>query len=297
MRDVKKRDLLGIAILVLGILAGLLLVRQSQEFRERAQWLETYKYILCHKTGSPDSPWKEIQVAQEELQEHLDHGDVLGECPLDVLTPPTIVPVKTPTPRPTRKPRPTPTLPQPEPSSPTPTLKEEEEPEEVVEIVPEGPASVDFALSFQALNAKGPTKKVRIEFVPTGGGERMSQEVAVESNSKGVYSATIKNVVSGNYEVLLNSNFYLQRKYSDVVISIGANIFGWTDKELQVGDFNSDSKITLGDVALMLGEYTQAEKSVTAENERFDVNYDGVFDLGDIEVVLGNLSHLEVAGE
>ena len=38
------------------------------------------KVKICHVSNDPDNPWTEICVAQNSLQTHLDHGDMLGPC-------------------------------------------------------------------------------------------------------------------------------------------------------------------------------------------------------------------------
>ena len=72
---------LGIIILIFGVAAGVLLVAQVQDFRNRAKEKEENMYDVCHKTLNPDEPWEQIKITSENLEEHLNHGDVLGECP------------------------------------------------------------------------------------------------------------------------------------------------------------------------------------------------------------------------
>ena len=76
-----KKDLVGVLVLVIGVLAGLLLLDQSTEYREKAKQEIERKVTLCHKTGLVENPWIEIEVKESELGDYIDSGDILGECP------------------------------------------------------------------------------------------------------------------------------------------------------------------------------------------------------------------------
>jgi len=76
----KKKDLVGILILMIGVLVGLLLVQQSQEYREKASENEERMVMICHKTDLSGRPWVEMEVAESELKDYLDAGDIIGEC-------------------------------------------------------------------------------------------------------------------------------------------------------------------------------------------------------------------------
>lgn len=77
-----KTGILGVAILVLGVIVGLILINQTQEFRNAAKENVDKKYIICHKeTVNSEESWSEISVSQEELSEYLNTGDIFGNCP------------------------------------------------------------------------------------------------------------------------------------------------------------------------------------------------------------------------
>lgn len=76
----KKKDLVGILVLMVGVLVGLLLVQQSQEYREKASEAEVRMVLICHKTGLSGRGWVEMEVAESELKDYLDAGDIIGEC-------------------------------------------------------------------------------------------------------------------------------------------------------------------------------------------------------------------------
>jgi hypothetical protein len=76
----KKKDLVGILVLMVGVFVGLLLVQQSQEYREKANEVEERMVLICHKTGLSERGWVEMEVAESELKDYLDAGDIVGEC-------------------------------------------------------------------------------------------------------------------------------------------------------------------------------------------------------------------------
>ena len=76
-----KSGVFGILILVVGIIVGVILVRQTQSFKNKAKEQMGKNYIVCHKTEDSESPWKEIMVDAEELPSYLNTGDIFGRCP------------------------------------------------------------------------------------------------------------------------------------------------------------------------------------------------------------------------
>ncbi len=80
MKSVSKSVAI-LLIMLIGIVAGILLIDQTQEFREKAKQEEKIKYKVCHKTGSTETPWMQIEVDENALKVHVDHGDITGDCP------------------------------------------------------------------------------------------------------------------------------------------------------------------------------------------------------------------------
>ncbi|KKQ98634.1 MAG: hypothetical protein UT24_C0009G0135 [Candidatus Woesebacteria bacterium GW2011_GWB1_39_12] len=72
--------LLGILLLVIGVAAGVVLVLQVQDFRNKAKELEKETFVVCHKEEGGDY-WSLIELKESDLEEHLNHGDILGGCP------------------------------------------------------------------------------------------------------------------------------------------------------------------------------------------------------------------------
>jgi outer membrane biosynthesis protein TonB len=93
---------------------------------------------FCHKPGTPAE--KELTTDDDGfLQGHLDHGDILGACPIPEGPTPTPTPEPTPTPTPTVEPTPEPTpteTPTPTPT-PEPTVEPTPTPEPTVTPTPE----------------------------------------------------------------------------------------------------------------------------------------------------------------
>ena len=79
MKKIKPSTIIGILILLLSVLAGLFLINTDQEFRERADVRKTEQFLVCH-TGVGGT-WGQIQVEIDDLDTHLNHGDIFGECP------------------------------------------------------------------------------------------------------------------------------------------------------------------------------------------------------------------------
>lgn len=75
-----KSNLLGIIILIIGVIVGVLLVEQTQDFKNSAMEKVENSYTVCHKTGDPLKPWEEVKVSSEELSKYLNAGDIFGEC-------------------------------------------------------------------------------------------------------------------------------------------------------------------------------------------------------------------------
>ena len=80
-RDIKT-GILGVVILVVGVVVGLILINQTQEFRNAAKEEVEKEYVVCHKEMvAGGEVWSEIYVTQEELSERLNNGDIFGNCP------------------------------------------------------------------------------------------------------------------------------------------------------------------------------------------------------------------------
>ncbi len=112
----------SLAVLLGGLVVGVILVQTSQELRRFAG--EEHKVKLCHQTGSGQNT---IEVDENAIPAHLEHGDSVGDCPsapppTDAPPPatetptqppatlaPTAVPTQAPTQQPTQAPTQAPT--------------------------------------------------------------------------------------------------------------------------------------------------------------------------------------------
>ena len=80
----KSNVLIGIFILMLGIFAGIMLISQSQDIRNRAKEKTEVKISICEKDTS-SGKWQQIEVSEDELKEHINQGSILGACPEEIM--------------------------------------------------------------------------------------------------------------------------------------------------------------------------------------------------------------------
>ncbi len=80
-----RTSFIGILILIIGVIVGVVLVKQTQIFKNQAKDSLGNGYTVCHKTGDTEDPWQEIKVSAEELPTFLNAGDIFGECTDDKL--------------------------------------------------------------------------------------------------------------------------------------------------------------------------------------------------------------------
>jgi|SRR5688572_1649120 len=52
-----------------------------ETFKDRNKYKNQEKVTLCHKFNSGDEPAVTIRVSSNALKAHMDHGDVMGNCP------------------------------------------------------------------------------------------------------------------------------------------------------------------------------------------------------------------------
>lgn len=53
-----------------------------ETFKDRRKFKNQEKVVLCHKFNRGDEPAVSIRVSSQALKAHMDHGDVIGECPV-----------------------------------------------------------------------------------------------------------------------------------------------------------------------------------------------------------------------
>jgi hypothetical protein len=80
-----RNGLIGIIILVAGVIFGIVLLGQNQDYRNKAKEILNQSYTVCHRVGVTDNRWEEITVKTEELSTRLNQGDIFGECPENLL--------------------------------------------------------------------------------------------------------------------------------------------------------------------------------------------------------------------
>lgn len=246
-----KRGFLGITILTIGLMAGILLVARSQEFRERAKKSEEIKITVCHKTGSDDNPWAQIEVSEEALKGHIDHGDILNTCPSDSPGPPPSnesgngddtessgnsssegIDRSSNTTNTTNITNITVNLNSAQ--TPTPT-----------HIPYTGPTRLDFYIRFQGIDSQTNDKKSHVILRQDSDQKHFFNDVTLSPDVSGVFGGSVVNIVPGTYDVLIKGDYYLQKEFAGVVISRGINSWYWTKNQMVAGDFDQRSTVQL----------------------------------------------------
>ena len=74
--------LLGILLLMIGLAAGVILVMQVQDFRNKAKELQEEEFVVCHKEADGDY-WSVTIIGEGDLEQSLKNGDILGGCPTE----------------------------------------------------------------------------------------------------------------------------------------------------------------------------------------------------------------------
>jgi hypothetical protein len=80
-----RNGLIGIVILVFGVVFGIILLGQNQDYRNKAKEILNQSYSICHRVGVTDNRWEDITVKTEELSTRLNQGDIFGKCPENLL--------------------------------------------------------------------------------------------------------------------------------------------------------------------------------------------------------------------
>lgn len=110
-------------------------------------------------------------------------------------------------------------------------------------------------------------------------------------------------IADGNeWSVYVKAPVTLRKSFGNLTFAPGETTAPqfWDSQSLLVGDFVASIRpnvINLQDVAAILAVYTELTVPVTADTQKFDINYDQKIDLLDIAVVLSNYTALEVQGD
>lgn len=58
-----------------------------ETFKDRNKIKNQEKVTLCHKFNRADEPAVTIRVSSQALKAHMDHGDIMGDCPAETTSP------------------------------------------------------------------------------------------------------------------------------------------------------------------------------------------------------------------
>jgi hypothetical protein len=158
-------------------------------------------------------------------------------------------------------------------------------------------AAINFSLKLQGLNRQGQNKTVAVLVKNGATTVYNNNSVSVTSNSSGVYSGSITGVNPGTYDIYIKEANHLQKKFTSLALAAGSNNLNWTTSPLKAGDFNSDNKITIADIALILAQYQALSVPVNNNNRTYDINGDDVINIIDVSLVLSNYIALTVSGD
>ncbi|MBN1168902.1 hypothetical protein JXA63_03340 [Candidatus Woesebacteria bacterium] len=303
-----KTGIIGIVVLIIGLLAGVFLVQQSQEFREKAGDGDQQMVVICHRLDNGETLWEEIEVSEGELENYMDQGSLIGTCPPNfkirsqdgdsaensndtqggsdetvklsadmnssgrISNNDLIQTQVTPTPTPTLKPT-------------TPVM------------VVKNDATFRFFMKFQGINAKKPARLIEVSFNRSGSETHTYKNVRVSPNSEGVYFGQLENIPSGVFDISFKTESHLKETFKDIKIDPGINTWYFENNPLLAGDFNSDNILDVTDVALLLSEMNGDPMHVDSDNEKYDVDVNARIDMSDLELVLSNMTSVETEGE
>lgn len=359
-------NILSMIALVGGVVAGVVLVQQNQDFREKAS--KENKVKVCHKTGSGEHPWQQIEVAEPAVQSHLDHGDMIGDCPKEEDhegdhdndnggSEPTQEPTQAPTEAPTQAPTTEPT------QAPTQAPVESQQPESTqtsqatqspVATQSSGDTTINnnitnntttnnttnnvtnntttdnstttssntgtsttttsstqnsftstnkqtaykftFKVRLQSINSQGPDKNTTLSFYQ---GKKLmaSRNTTTSSDANGIYTGVTQSVDPGSYDVVVKVNGYLAKKFKNVNVVSGNNLWNWSVTRMIAGDFDNNNVFNLYDIGLFLSEYTKSAVPVNSNNNKFDVDNSKVINEDDLNIILANYNTLNLEGD
>lgn len=158
------------------------------------------------------------------------------------------------------------------------------------------PSDVNFKIKLQSLNVTGPNDTLTILLRKNNSVIYMQNAGAV-SDSNGIYSVGITNIIPDTYDIYIKDGTHLEKKYANVSLVTGLNSEDWTRSPLLAGDFDNNNKINITDIGKILSRYTSLEVPVNSNNQIYDVNADGNINIKDITIALSNYTALEVPGD
>jgi hypothetical protein len=299
-----KSSIVGVIVLVLGLLAGVFLIQQSQEFRERAGVEEEQMIVICHRVPNNGASWEEIEVSEDELGAYIDQGDLLGNCPddfkrIDVKdneveegntqsdtnndTAKLSVNLDSTAASDAREKLEEILIP-----TPTPTPE--------VEVV-RNDATFRFFIKLQGVNAKRPARLINITFNKSNSETHTYKSIRISPNSEGVYFGQLGNIPSGIFDISFKTDSHLRETFDNIKIDPGINTWYFENSPLIAGDFNADNILDVTDIALLLAEMNSDSTNTNQDNAKYDVDVNARIDIKDLEIVLEGYNKISVSGE
>lgn len=296
----KLSNFVGLFLLLIGVAAGVFLVQQVQDYREKAK--KPDKYTICHKTGSASNPYVTIEISENALEAHINHGDTVGACPENGEDSGNDEGIGGESGN-TSSNDTGGSGGDGDSSSRTGSSGDSGGDASGTQVVTDtkyvylNPGTLEFYIKFLGVDEKREDKSIRVELRKQEEEVHIYEDVVVSANSSGVYSGTLREVPPGLYNIYIKNINHLQRSFEEVNLVRGFNRWYWNNNQLIPGDLDADNDIDIEDVALFLAEYNEHDMDVTAENINYDLNFDNKIDRKDLTLLLENYQELEVKGE
>jgi len=158
--------------------------------------------------------------------------------------------------------------------------------------------NLNFKIKFQGVNLAKPNKLVRVILRQGNIPAYTFDNVAVAADATGIYSGSVNNINSGNYDVFIKGPAHLQKKMTATPLSLttGTNGVDWSTAILIAGDFDNNNNIDIIDVASLINSWVQSSTPVTTSTQKYDYNESGFIDILDVAGVINNWTVSTVSG-
>lgn len=279
-------SIVGIALLTIGVIAGVVLVQSSQDIRNKAAELTDHKVFVCHKTEIDQNPWMQIEIPENLIETYLARGDMRGNCPGQ--------------------------------AGEVNDAKENKKPQilladnttissEIYNVSKQG-GEADKKVSYadpklifwsklEGIDKNVGTKKYRVVLQSGNSELHVYNNIIADSDNLGIFEANITDTYSGNFTLLIKPDGYLQKRFSGIYLSRGIAEYHFEESPFVPGDFDGDNDIDSKDLAELSSLISENPYVNVKDKSIFDVNSDGKVDDLDMELVLQNYNELQMEGD
>ena len=157
-------------------------------------------------------------------------------------------------------------------------------------------ATFRFFIKLQGINAKKPARLIDVTF-KNDKETHTYKNVRISPNTEGIYFGQLDTIPSGIFNISFKTSSHLRETFEDIRIQKGLNTWYFENNPLIAGDFNSDNVIDLVDIALFLAEMNSTSVNADQKNEHFDVDVNAKIDMDDLKLILKNYDRIIIEGE